>query len=95
MKELMIQQDEQGWDFTERASPRCSRCQQGEWLSFEASLDMGMADRFRRFVTVHDDAFTLRGGLSECVRGRLPLPEALRDELGVLLLASAVQHLEV
>jgi hypothetical protein len=32
---------------------------------------------------------------SECVRGRLPLPEALRDELGALLLAPAVQHLEV
>ena len=32
---------------------------------------------------------------SERVRGRLPLPKALRDELGPLLLASAVQHLEV
>ena len=32
---------------------------------------------------------------SERVRGRLPLPEALRDELGPLLLASAVEHLEV
>ena len=32
---------------------------------------------------------------SERVRGRLPLPEALRDELGPLLLAPAVQHLEV
>ena len=42
---------------------------------------------------IEDDA--IRGGLSECVRGRLPLPEALRDELGVLLLASAVQHQEV
>ena len=40
-------------------------------------------------------AFTLRGRCSECVRGRLPLPEALRDELGALLLAPAVQHLEV
>src|SRR5439155_18987660 len=40
-------------------------------------------------------AFTLRGRCSECVRGRLPLPEALRDELGPLLLAPAVQHLEV
>ena len=36
-----------------------------------------------------------RGRCSECVRGRLPLPEALRDELGPLLLAPAVQHLEV
>ena len=35
------------------------------------------------------------GRCSECVRGRLPLPEALRDELGPLLLAPAVQHLEV
>src|SRR5687767_10359771 len=40
-------------------------------------------------------AFTRRGRRSECVRGRLPLPEALRDELGPLLLAPAVQHLEV
>ena len=32
---------------------------------------------------------------SECVRGRLPLPEALRDEVGPLLLVSTVQHLEV
>ena len=40
-------------------------------------------------------SFTLRGRCSECVRGRLPLPEALRDELGPLLLAPAVQHLEV
>src|SRR5213083_2863217 len=32
---------------------------------------------------------------SECVRGRLPLPEALRDELGPFLLAPALQHLEV
>ena len=40
-------------------------------------------------------AFTLRGRCSECVRGRLPLPEALRDELGPLLLAPALQHLEV
>jgi uncharacterized membrane protein YraQ (UPF0718 family) len=40
-------------------------------------------------------AFALRGRCSECVRGRLPLPEAPRDELGALLLAPAVQHLEV
>ena len=40
-------------------------------------------------------SFTLRGRCSECVRGRLPLPEALRDELGPLLLAPALQHLEV
>src|SRR5436305_6438143 len=40
-------------------------------------------------------AFTLPGRCSECVRGRFPLPEALRDELGPLLLAPAVQHLEV
>src|SRR5688572_7187366 len=40
-------------------------------------------------------AFTLRGRCSECVRGRLPLPEALRDQLGALLLAPAVQHLKV
>jgi hypothetical protein len=40
-------------------------------------------------------AFTLRGRCSERIRGRLPLPEALRDELGALLLAPAVQHLEV
>jgi hypothetical protein len=40
-------------------------------------------------------AFTLRGRCSERVRGRLPLPEALRDELGPLLLAPAVKHLEV
>jgi hypothetical protein len=39
--------------------------------------------------------FTLRGRCSECLRGRLPLPEALRDELGALLLAPALQHLEV
>ena len=32
---------------------------------------------------------------SKCVRGRLPLAEALRDELGPLFLAPAVQHLEV
>ena len=32
---------------------------------------------------------------SECVRGRLPFQEALRDELGPLLLAPAVQHLEI
>jgi hypothetical protein len=32
---------------------------------------------------------------SECVRGRLPLPEALGDELGPLLRAPAVEHLEV
>ena len=37
----------------------------------------------------------LRDRYSERVRGRLPLPEALRDELGPPLLASAVQHLEV
>ena len=36
-----------------------------------------------------------RGRCSECVPGRLPLLEALRDELGPLLLAPAVQHLEV
>jgi hypothetical protein len=30
---------------------------------------------------------------SECVRGRLPLPEALGDELGPLVPAPAVQHL--
>lgn len=48
------------------------------------------SDREPRIV-----AFTLRGRCSECVRGRLPLPEALRDELGALLLAPAVQHLEV
>jgi Protein of unknown function (DUF3237) len=48
------------------------------------------SDRERRIM-----AFTLRGRCSECVRGRLPLPEALRDELGPLLLAPAVQHLEV
>src|SRR6187549_3029154 len=35
------------------------------------------------------------GSTSERVRGRLPLLEALRDELGSLLLALAVQHLEV
>jgi len=35
------------------------------------------------------------GLTSECVRGGLPLPEALRDELGPLVLAPAVQHLEV
>jgi hypothetical protein len=35
------------------------------------------------------------GRCSECVRGRLPLLEALRDEPGPLLLAPAVQHLEV
>ena len=40
-------------------------------------------------------AFTLGGRCSECVRGRLPLPEALRDELGALLLAPALQRLEV
>jgi hypothetical protein len=34
-------------------------------------------------------------GRSECVRGRLPLPQALRDELGPLLHARAVQHLDV
>src|SRR5712691_11962849 len=39
--------------------------------------------------------FTLRGRCSESVRGRLPLPEALRDELGPLLLAPAVKHLEI
>ena len=32
---------------------------------------------------------------SERVRGRLPLLEALRDELYTLLLASAIQHQEV
>src|SRR5918997_6564182 len=40
-------------------------------------------------------AITLRDQCSECVRGRLPLPEALRDELGTLLLAPTLQHLEV
>src|SRR5256885_8402290 len=40
-------------------------------------------------------AFTPRGRCSECVRGRRPLPEALPDELGPLLLAPAVQHLKV
>jgi hypothetical protein len=49
-----------------------------------------VSDREPRIPT-----FTLRGRCSECVRGRLPLPEALRDELGALLLAAAVQHLEV
>src|SRR3954452_23658160 len=34
-------------------------------------------------------------GNSEYVRGRLPLQESLRDELGALLLAPAVQHLKV
>src|SRR3954453_17157254 len=32
---------------------------------------------------------------SVCVRGRLPLPESLCDELGALLLAAAVHDLEV
>jgi hypothetical protein len=32
---------------------------------------------------------------SEGVRGRLPLAEALRDELGPLVLTSGVQHLEI
>jgi hypothetical protein len=35
------------------------------------------------------------GSYSESVRGRLPLQEALRDELSALLLAPAVQHLEI
>jgi hypothetical protein len=38
---------------------------------------------------------SLRGGCSEYVRGRLPLSEALRDELGPLLPAPALQHLKV
>jgi hypothetical protein len=40
-------------------------------------------------------AFALCGRYSECVRGRFPFAETLRDELGALLLAPAVQHLEV
>ena len=40
-------------------------------------------------------AFTPRGRCSECVRGRLPLPETLGDELCPLLSAPAVEHLEV
>src|SRR2546425_1014317 len=40
-------------------------------------------------------AFALRGQCSECVRGRLPFPETLRDELGPLFLAPTVEHLEV
>jgi hypothetical protein len=40
-------------------------------------------------------AFTPRGRCSECVRGRLPLPETLGDELGPLLRAPAVERLEV
>jgi hypothetical protein len=32
---------------------------------------------------------------SECVRGRLPLAKALRDELSPLLFAPTVQHLQV
>jgi hypothetical protein len=42
-----------------------------------------------------DPIVQLRGWCSECVRGRLPVLEALRDELGPLFLAPAVQHLEV
>jgi hypothetical protein len=34
-------------------------------------------------------------GCSECVRGRLPLAEALRDQFGPILFAPAVQHLKV
>jgi hypothetical protein len=37
----------------------------------------------------------LHAPMFECARGRLPLAQALRDELGPLLLAPAVQHLEV
>ena len=44
---------------------------------------------------VDADATRPDGRCSECVRGRLPLPETLRDELGALLLAPAIQHLEV
>ena len=40
-------------------------------------------------------AFRYPLGASECVRGRLPLLKALRDELGPRFLAAAVQHLEV
>ena len=45
------------------------------------------------YLTTQDDFHF--GPCSECVRGRLPLPEALRDEFGALILAPALQHLEV
>jgi hypothetical protein len=54
---------------------------------------MGQCSRMSREPRIM--AFTLFGRCSECVRGRLPVPEALRDELGALLLAPAVQHLEL
>jgi hypothetical protein len=34
-------------------------------------------------------------GTSECVRGRFPLPKPLHDELGALLRAPALEHLEI
>jgi hypothetical protein len=52
------------------------------------SLPSDGSDRESRIM-----AFTARGRCSECARGRLPLPEALRDELSPLLLAPPVQHL--
>src|SRR5262249_38952023 len=59
------------------------------------SLLTSQADRDVRadHVPRHEDQFPYRR--SECVRGRLPLLEALLDELSPFLLASAVQHLEV
>jgi hypothetical protein len=41
------------------------------------------------------ELFHATGRCSERVRGRLPLPEALPDELGPPFFAPAVQHLEV
>jgi hypothetical protein len=40
-------------------------------------------------------AFRYPLGASECVRGRLPLLKALRNELGPRFLVPAVQQLEV
>src|SRR5947208_268526 len=59
--------------------------------SVEAHVEMRSRDGRSRLTR----SFTLRARCSECVRGRLPLPEALRDEMGPLLFAPTVQHLEI
>ena len=63
------------------------------WLRHDGSAARIYADGSDREPRIM--AFTLRARCSECVRDRRPLPEALRDELGALLLAPAAQQLEV
>src|SRR5215217_137181 len=59
------------------------------------SSGVGWASVVRNGFCLTPSPLVLRLSCSECVPGRLPLAQALRDELGPLLLATTVQHLEV